>query len=223
MTTKASPKYAGVLFDLDGTLLDTADDLGAALNFVLTKHHMPIVPREIFRPVASDGALGLLNLGFGEQLAQYDYEALRSEFLAYYQENMANNTLPYEGVQSLLHELQSHNIPWGIVTNKPIALTQALLPHFPCFMQCEVVVGGDSLAERKPHPLPLLHAANTINIKPEKCIYLGDAERDIESANSAGMLSMIAKWGYIKPQDDITQWQADAMIDEASELLSFIF
>ena len=211
-----------VLFDLDGTLLDTADDLGAALNFVLAKYNMPAVAREIFRPIASDGAKGLLELGFGDQLTQYDYEQLRVEFLDYYQANIAEHTRLYPGIAELINYLEQQSIPWGIVTNKPEGLTLALLPAFNELANCQVIVGGDSLAKRKPDPLPITHACQQIDADCDHTWYIGDAPRDIEAGNAANTTSIVAGWGYISNLADCQHWQAAAITLTAEELLMLI-
>lgn len=208
-----------VLFDLDGTLLDTANDLGEALNFVLRKYHLPEVPQAIYRPVASDGALGLLTLGFNSQLKNYDYDVLRTQFLNFYQENIARQTCLYPGVTELLTRLNTDNIPWGIVTNKPEGLTKQLLPSFNELEQCAVMVGGDTLPQRKPDPEPLFYACETIKIDPKHCLYVGDAIRDIEAGNRAGMKTFVAQWGYIKSTDNIHEWQADYILKSPQDLL----
>ncbi len=219
---KQSKQYQAILFDLDGTLLDTANDLGAALNFVLTKHNMPEVSKERFRPVASDGAKGLLELGFGDQLINYDYEVLRAEFLNYYQLNIAVHTCLYPGIEDLLSSLNANNIPWGVVTNKPIGLTLELLPHFSCFTHCKSVVGGDSLKERKPHPAPLLFACKELDIEANSCIYVGDAIRDIEAGNAAKMYTIVAQWGYIIDKTDCQNWQADLIATDVTTIAQII-
>ena len=221
--TNNSADYHGILFDLDGTLLDTANDLGAALNYVLNKYQLPEVPKARFRPVASDGAQGLLTLGFGEQLAQFNYDQLREEFLSYYQNNLAVNTCLYSGVEGLLTELNQHDIPWGVVTNKPIDLTLQLLPNYPIFTTSKTTIGGDSLAQRKPHPAPLLHACKQLKIEPSQCLYVGDALRDIEAGNSANMFSIIAKWGYIFNDTKLAAWNADFIANTPNEIRPFIF
>lgn len=213
-------KAQAVLFDLDGTLLDTANDLGEALNYILRQYNLPTIAREEYRPVASDGALGLLNLGFRERLSEFDYDTLRSEFLDYYQKNIANHTCLYSGVSELLSYLNTENIPWGIVTNKPEGLTKQLLPYFPEFENCSVMVGGDTLTKRKPDPAPLFHACEQMNINPKQSLYIGDALRDIEAGNRAGMKTFIAQWGYIKATDNINDWQADFIIKTPQELYS---
>lgn len=210
-----------VLFDLDGTLLDTANDLGEALNYVLNKYNLPLIDREIYRPVASDGAKGLLELGFKAQLSQFNYEQLRQEFLTYYQENIAKHTCLYPGVNALLAKLNSHDVPWGVVTNKPEGLTKILLPYFPEFEQCAVLVGGDTLLTRKPDPEPLYFACKQINVDANTCVYVGDAKRDIEAGNSANMQTIIAGWGYIKSTDNIQLWQADFIAQNVEDCLVF--
>lgn len=215
-------KIAGVLFDLDGTLLDTANDLGAALNYVLKKYGLAQVSRERYRPVASDGALGLLKLGFAEKLADYNYEQLRSEFLAYYQENIAVHTCLYSGVAELLSTLNDRKIPWGVVTNKPEGLTKQLLPNFPEFEQCLSLIGGDSLANRKPHPEPIIKACEEIAVASEHCLYVGDALRDIEAGNSAKSTTVVAKWGYILANEDCKVWQADHHAESPLDILTLL-
>jgi phosphoglycolate phosphatase len=214
--------FSGVLFDLDGTLLDTANDLGEALNFVLNKYGLAPVSRERYRPIASDGALGLLTLGFADKLADYDYEQLRKEFLAYYQDNIAVYTCLYPGVAELLTALNDRKIPWGVVTNKPEGLTQQLLPHYPEFKQCLSLIGGDSLANRKPHPEPILKACDDLAVASEQCLYVGDALRDIEAGNSAKSTTVIAKWGYILASEDCSTWQADHHAETPLDILSLL-
>lgn len=213
---------AAVLFDLDGTLLDTADDLGAALNYVLEKYNKPAVAAKYYRPIASDGALGLLSLGFGEDIAQYDYESLRQQFLDYYEQNIADHTCLYPGVAELLQQLEDNNIPWGIITNKPEGLTKTLMPYYPEFANCAVMVGGDTLVKRKPDPEPILYACQKINVDSQHCFYVGDALRDIQAGNSALMKTFVANWGYILADENCQAWQADHIINTPTDLLTFI-
>lgn len=213
---------SSVLFDLDGTLLDTADDLGAALNFVLKKYNRETIAPADYRPVASDGALGLLKLGFGKALVNYDYDELRQQFLDYYQQNIAEHTKLYPGVAELLIKLESQNIPWGIVTNKPEGLTKQLLPFFKEFAQCAVMVAGDTLTKRKPDPEPLLYACRQIDTDPSKSLYIGDAQRDIEAGNRATMTTFVAKWGYILADENCASWQADFLLEDPTSLLHWL-
>ena len=207
--TVNSKKYTSVLFDLDGTLLDTANDLGEALNFVLHKNGLPAVAREEYRPVASDGAKGLLELGFGTQLASYNYDELRNDFLTYYEKNIAVHTKLYSGISKLITQLNDKNIPWGIVTNKPEYLSKILVPKFSEFEKCKSLIAGDTLPQRKPDPAPLLFACKQMNVDPVKCIYVGDAPRDIEAGNRANMFTVIAEWGYISNIDESKSWGAN--------------
>lgn len=213
---------ASVLFDLDGTLLDTADDLGAALNHVLAHYNKPAVAAEKYRPIASDGALGLLNLGFGAAIKDYDYDKLRQQFLDYYEDNIAVHTCLYAGVRQLLSQLEANNIPWGIVTNKPEGLTTKLLPYYREFTHCAVMVGGDTLTQRKPDPEPLLHACKQMRVDHKKCFYVGDALRDIQAGNSALMKTFVAQWGYILAHENCESWQADHIISTPTDLLNYI-
>jgi phosphoglycolate phosphatase len=215
-------KISGVLFDLDGTLLDTANDLGEALNYVLRKHGLSEVARENYRPIASDGALGLLTLGFADRLKDFDYDLLRAEFLAYYEKNIAVHTCLYPEVSVLLSALNEQDIPWGVVTNKPEGLTRLLLPNYPEFDKCLSLIGGDTLANRKPHPAPILKACEEIAVVSEHCLYVGDALRDIQAGNNANSTTVIAKWGYILANEDCSTWEADHHASTPLEVLSFI-
>lgn len=215
-------KPSGLLFDLDGTLLDTARDLGNALNFVLDKHALPLCTYEQYRAVASHGSNGLLNLGFGELLVEYDLNILRKELLDYYYANICVDTIPFDGVDELIDEMNKASLPWGIVTNKPGWLTDSLIPNFEQFNSCKILLSGDSLEQRKPHPEPLLHAANALNKAAEDLWYIGDAERDIQAANAANMTSVLADYGYIAKSDDPDSWSADISIKHASALIPLI-
>ena len=211
----------GILFDLDGTLLDTAQDLGEALNKLLNEMQRPVVAYDDYRKIASDGAKGMLEMGFAQDLLQLDFQSLRQQFLSYYAQDICVHTDYFAGVETLLLELNRKTIPWGIVTNKPGYLTSELLTHFPLLAQCQVIVSGDTLHERKPHPLPLLYAAEKLKLDVEKSYYVGDARRDIQAAQSAKMISVVAEYGYIENLDTLEQWQADLHITCATDLLTF--
>ncbi|WNC70872.1 HAD-IA family hydrolase [Thalassotalea psychrophila] len=209
----------GVLFDLDGTLLDTADDLGAALNHLLNAHGFTKVSSKEYRLVASDGVYPLLDLGFKEQLAKFDKEVLRQEFLDYYLENIATHTKLFPGIEQLLTLIEDANIPWGIVTNKPAFLTDPLLLHFEQFAKSQSNISGDTIKERKPHPAPMLLASKQLGVAAEHIWYLGDAKRDIDAGNAALMTTVAVKWGYIKPLDDCSKWQANHIISNPLDLV----
>jgi 2-phosphoglycolate phosphatase len=214
-------KPNAILFDLDGTLLDTARDLGNALNQILSGLERPTVAYEVYRNIASDGAKGMLELGFKEDLKEYDFATLRQQFLDYYENNICVDTAYFVGVEDLLLALNQKNIPWGIVTNKPEFLTLQLVTSFPLLQNCGVIISGDTLNKRKPHPLPLLHAEEKLALTSPNTWYIGDAERDIQAANSANMHSVIAQYGYISDIQQTKSWNADFSIHSPSELLDY--
>ncbi|MBR9906718.1 MAG: HAD-IA family hydrolase [Gammaproteobacteria bacterium] len=207
-----------VLFDLDGTLLDTAPDLGAALNQVLAAEQRPLVSAEEYTPLASHGSAGLLRYAYGDEF-ELRRDELRSAFLAAYAANIATHTKPFHGVGELLQQLQRRAIPVAIVTNKPHALTAQLVPFYQEFDHIQVVISGDTLAVAKPNPEPLLHAADLLQVDASNCWYIGDAERDIEAGRRANMFTVLARYGYISATDQPEIWGANAMIDRPEELL----
>jgi phosphoglycolate phosphatase len=212
----------GILFDLDGTLLDTARDLGNTLNHMLAKHGLPQVDYKDYRNIASNGAKGLLELGFGDKLKDYNFDQLRSYFLDYYQQNICLDTVYFDGIEALLIELNQRQIPWGIVTNKPEGLTLELVKSFPLLANCRVIIGGDTLSERKPHPLPLLEAEKQLDVAKNNTWYIGDALRDIQAANAANMVSVVANFGYIADIKQTSNWQADLSIDHPLDLINYL-
>lgn len=215
-------KANAILFDLDGTLLDTARDLGNALNQILSTLGRPAVAHDTYRNIASDGAKGMLELGFGEDLKNFDLANLRQQFLDYYENNISVDTDYFNGIESLLLTLNEKNIPWGIVTNKPEFLTLQLVKSFPLLENCAVIISGDTLSKRKPHPLPLLHAEKKLRLASPNTWYIGDAERDIQAANAANMTSVIAQYGYISGKQQTNEWNADLCIQSPDDLLAYI-
>ncbi len=211
-----------VLFDLDGTLLDTAPDLAQALNFVLQNRGREPLPFEAIRRVVSHGGRALIELGFGPEPETPDFESLRQQLLAYYQQHLSEHTRLFPGMDSVLDTLASRHIPWGIVTNKPGWLTEPLMRQMNLFEQAACVISGDSLSQRKPHPAPLLHASTLIGVAPESCLYVGDAERDIEAGRRAGMTTLAALYGYLLEEDRPESWQADGYIQAPGELLDWL-
>ncbi len=202
--------FDAVLFDLDGTLLDTAPDLGAAVNHVLTCCNMAPLSDEIIRRTASDGALGLLRADFGdEELARRDAQGLRQQLLDYYASHLYIGTRPYPGMVEFIGWLNGQGIRWGIVTNKPAFLTEPLMAQVTELPGCGVIVSADTLPVRKPHPDPLYYACNKLDVLPGRALYVGDHERDIEAGRAAGMQTVIAGWGYIDPAMALESWQAD--------------
>lgn len=212
----------GVLFDLDGTLADTALDLGYALNEQRRRHGLPPLPHEVIRPYASHGTVGLLDIGF--ELAPEDqaFAAMREEYLQLYTANLCRLTCLFAGMDEALQQLEQRGIPWGVVTNKPARFTDPLMAALGLSGRASSIVSGDTCAHPKPHPAPLLHASREIGLPPEQCLYIGDAQRDMEAAIAAGMHPVIAAYGYLGPQDRPEEWAAQGTIAAPLELLRLL-
>ncbi|PBJ83030.1 phosphoglycolate phosphatase [Lysobacteraceae bacterium NML93-0399] len=200
----------GALFDLDGTLLDSAPDMLATVNRMLADRGRPPLALSDIRPMVSRGARAMASVAFPE-LGAESIAALVPEFLAVYAEELGRHSAPFDGVEAMLAALEAAGTRWGIVTNKPEYLAARILPQLRWQDRCAVLVGGDTLTERKPHPMPLLHAAAAIGLAPEACVYVGDDARDIVAARAAGMPSVVALWGYRLEGDDPIAWQGDVM------------
>jgi phosphoglycolate phosphatase len=211
-----------VLFDLDGTFADTAPDLAAALNHVLALHGRPPMPLEKSRLQASHGSAGLLGLGFGISPDDPDFTELRNEFLLHYTAHISDHTQLFSNMAELVGTLEQRKIPWGIVTNKPHRFTVPLMQALKYESRAGCLVSGDTCAEAKPHPMPMLHAAKLINVAPQHCLYLGDDKRDMDAANAANMRGIIAQYGYIDPQANLDSWQAAGRVQSPLELLRYI-
>jgi phosphoglycolate phosphatase len=208
-----------VLFDLDGTLVDTAPDMGAALNNLLIEENLEPLPLATIRPLVSQGGLALTRLGFADKVQEADIEPLRLRYLQHYHAIVADESRLFDGYADILDELEARSIPWGIVTNKPEWLTHPLLEQLDLAHRTGVVIGGDTLEQRKPHPLPLQVAAERLGVSCNNCIYVGDDERDIVAGKAAEMKTLVAAYGYIEDAASIEAWQADGVIDHPRELL----
>ncbi|MDT8364735.1 MAG: HAD-IA family hydrolase, partial [Nitrosomonas sp.] len=198
-----------VLFDLDGTIADTAPDLGYALNRQLALHGRQPILSEQIRTETSNGARGLLKLGFGIAPNDSEYEMMREEFLALYAENLCKETQLFSGISEILSELEARLIPWGIVTNKPSRFTVPLLQALELKQRAAVIISGDDTAHNKPHPEPLLAACLKINIQPQNCLYLGDDLRDVQASRAASIMPIIAGYGYLGNHSRPDTWGAD--------------
>jgi len=214
--------YQAVLFDLDGTLVDTAPDLGFALNCLLQEEGLSPLSHDLIRPVASNGSAGLLNLGFGITADDTAFRPLQLRFIQLYQDNIARHSTLFPGMPDVLNTLEETGVTWGIITNKPAFLTDPLAKLLDLTDRAACIVSGDTTPHAKPHIAPMLHACDTIAIAPEHCLYVGDAARDIEAGKNANMTTIAACYGYIAEQDDSNDWQADGYIDHPSELLKWI-
>ena len=211
-----------VLFDLDGTLLDTAPDLADALNTVMVEKHRVPLPDEEIRGVVSHGGMALIRLGFGIPPTDPEFEPLRQRLLEIYRANIARKTRPFPGMTELLDELEGRGLNWGVVTNKPGWLTDPLLRQLALYDRAACVVSGDTLSERKPHPAPMLHACIQAGSLPGQCVYVGDAQRDIEAGRNARMHTLVALFGYFMADDRPLEWQADGSIDRPQDLLDWL-
>ena len=216
------PDIHAVLFDLDGTLLDTAPDLVLALNKLLTNHNKECVDIQSVRNIVSQGSVALTRYGFPEITSEQEFELLRQEFLQFYLEAVCSDTRFFDGIEQLLSIIEAKQLPWGIVTNKPTAMTEPLLRELAITPRTRCVVCGDTLQVRKPHPEPLFYACDQIGVSPHNSIYIGDDLRDIYAGNEAGMYTCIAEYGYIETEFDTDQWGADFRIHHPLELLDHI-
>lgn len=210
------------LFDLDGTFADTAPDLAAALNHVRALHELPPLPLEIVRLQASNGSRGLLKLGLDIEPGAPNYDELRDAFLQHYEAHICDHTTLFPGMAALISELERHELPWGIVTNKPHRYTVPLMERLGYAKRAACLVSGDTCARSKPHPMPLLHAADLMGVAPEDCLFLGDDLRDMEAAQAAGMAGIIAAYGYIDPAADLGNWPAAGRVATPFALLRYI-
>ncbi len=209
-----------VLFDLDGTLVDTAPDLAAAVNRIRIEQGLVPAPYEQLRPVASAGARGLIGAAFGLQPGDANYDTLRTAFLHNYASSIAVKSRLFDGVDTMLNALVSRGIVWGIVTNKAAKLTDALIPliglgHAAC------IISGDTTPHAKPIPEPLFEAARRLSLSPERCWYVGDDLRDIQAGHAAGMQTIAAGWGYCGNTEPVS-WHADALLDTPLQLLDLL-
>ncbi|GMR07627.1 MAG: phosphoglycolate phosphatase [Gammaproteobacteria bacterium] len=212
-----------ILFDLDGTLLDTAPDLAYALNTVLAEQARDTLPFETIRPCVSFGGIALVKLGFPEVPPGSDqFEDLRQRLLAVYLENIARQTRPFPGMDTLLEHIEALDMNWGVVTNKPGWLTGPLMDTLQLSSRAACIISGDTTMQRKPHPEPMLHACRLAGSNADQCLYVGDARRDIEAGHNAGMLTMVALFGYIPADEEPGQWGADAMVEHPNGIINWL-
>jgi N-acetyl-D-muramate 6-phosphate phosphatase len=212
---------SAVLLDLDGTLLDTAPDLARALNTLRSQQQLPPLALASIRPQVSNGAGAVLRLGFPDADAA-QFEALRARFLDLYRAQLVVDTQLFPGFDEVLAQLEAHRIPWGVITNKPHWLTEPLMRQLGLYQRAGCVLSGDSLPVRKPDPLPLLTAARQLHIEPARCLYLGDALRDVQAARAANMVALGASFGYIGAHEDVKDWPVTAWIEQPLDLLAWV-
>jgi phosphoglycolate phosphatase len=211
-----------VLFDLDGTLIDTAPDLGHALNLQRARYGLPPLAEALIRPQASHGARGLLQVGFDLHPDDSRFAHMREEFLQFYADNICHRSRPFPGILELLDALEARQLKWGVVTNKPARFTEPLMSVLDLAERAACIVSGDTCPQPKPHPAPMLAAADQCGATPGQCLYLGDAERDIQAATAAAMPALVAAWGYLDAHDQPHTWGAHAEIHHPLETLDFL-
>lgn len=207
-----------VLFDLDGTLLDSAPDLGFAANQLRTTRGMQPLPQSHYRPFVGTGARGMLHIALGITPDAENFENLKEEFFQNYEQCMGMHSELFEGVTSLIHAFESRALPWGIVTNKSERFTFPIVATITAFKSASVVICGDTTPHSKPHPEPLREAASRMQVQAERCIYVGDDERDVVAAHAAGMQSVAAAYGYLGNASAVTEWKPNAIIKSTVEL-----
>jgi 2-phosphoglycolate phosphatase len=211
-----------VLFDLDGTLIDTAPDMAAALDILCDEEQHTRLPYSRVRPEVSNGSVALVKLAFGEKLDNATLDRLKTRYLEIYQEHLAVHSQLFDEMDDLLLQLETSNIKWGVVTNKPGWLTEPLMKSLGLLQRAACIVSSDSTENRKPHPEPMFYACKLTGAQPQECVYVGDARRDIEAGQNAGMKTIIAEYGYIGDSENINDWQADHCIQSPAQLLAYL-
>jgi len=211
--------HSCILFDLDGTLLDTSHDLVTALNQLLKKNQLPTIPFHIARPYAGHGCRGLLKIGMNIDHDHPSYPTLVHELLDFYEKHLFDATRLFSGMDIVLTHLEKNNIPWGIVTNKPKRFTDPLVKKLGLAQRTSCIISGDTLSTRKPNPETILHACNLLNAHPQHSIYIGDTETDVIASKAAGIKSLIALYGYIREDENPYDWQATGYIKNPEEII----
>lgn len=211
-----------MLFDLDGTLVDSAPDLAGAANLLRADHGLPPLPYEQLRPMVGSGARGMVGMAFGVAPGHERFESLREAFLARYAERLLAQTRVFEAMAPVLQALEAAGRPWGIVTNKAMRFTAPVLEGLGLHTRAAVVIAGDTTAHAKPHPEPLLEAARRLRLAAADCVFVGDDPRDVEAGRGAGMVTVAAAWGYLGAEQPIDTWGADHVLDRPQDLLNWL-
>lgn len=217
----ADPVHA-VLFDLDGTLVDSAPDLAGAANDLRDAHGLPPLPFNALRPMVGSGARGMLDAAFGIAPDDARFDALRSEFLGLYERRILRETRVFERMEPVLWALEQRGLPWGIVTNKVARFSVPLVEGLGLMSRCAVLISGDTTAHAKPHPAPLLEAARRLGMDARHCVYVGDDRRDVEAGRSAHMRTLAAAWGYLGRGESAHEWSAQSVLEQPEALLIWL-
>ena len=215
--------FKALLFDLDGTLLDTAPDFITAINKQLKRHGRNPLVGDAIKTSVTHGSIGVIESVYNIKQDHPEFEPLKEEFLQLYLDNISEKTGLFDGLRQVLDSCKERNIPWGIVTNKPLKYTAPLMADLGLDKQSATTICPDHVANPKPDPEALILACSQINIAPKNCIYIGDHVRDIQAGKSAGMSTIAAQWGYIEEFEDVTQWQADMVVKQSTDLHSLLF
>ena len=213
---------SAVLFDLDGTLIDSAPDLGAAADKMRTDRGLASIPVAEYRFMAGAGARGMLSVAFGMTPEHEEFESLKEEFFRNYEVDLTCGTYAFDGVNEMISQLNTANLKWGVVTNKSQRFTLPLTSAMPLFKTAQTIVSGDTTPHAKPHPAPIIEAVRQLGLVPAQCIYVGDDERDIIAGRAAGMPTVAAAYGYLGVRSDISDWNADAVINSPAALLQLL-
>lgn len=221
-TIPTNNKIHTVLFDLDGTLIDTAPDMAAALDLLCDEENQARLPFNQVRPIVSNGSVALVKLAFGEIINEQTLERLKTRYLEIYQQHLAVHSALFDEMESLLQQLEQQGIKWGVVTNKPGWLTEPLMQALNLTQRAACIVSSDSTKNRKPHPEPMYLACKLADTPPAACVYIGDARRDIEAGRNAGMRTIIAQYGYIADTEKTEEWKADHSIQTPLQVLSLL-
>ncbi|MDG1812975.1 MAG: HAD-IA family hydrolase [Porticoccaceae bacterium] len=216
-------EFKALLFDLDGTLLDTAPDFISALNKQLELHGRAPLPDHAIRTSVTNGSIGLIQDGFGLAPDHPQFEILREEFLELYFANLADKTALFAGLQLVLDDCAARNIPWGVVTNKPWRYTESTMVQLGLMDAAATVICPDHVKHAKPDPESILLACSEIATAPQDCLYVGDHVRDIDAGRAAGTRNIAAAWGYIETSENIHNWQADWIVDQSEQLHGLLF
>lgn len=211
-----------ILFDLDGTLADTAPDLASSLNQLLGENHRQALPFTAIRPMVSHGGIYMICRAFAISESDPDFTRLRERFLAIYATRLADETRLFPGMAEVLAHIESEGFSWGIVTNKSERLTLPLVAALGLADRAACIVGGDTLAQSKPHPAPILHACQLLHCSPSQSLYIGDAEKDVIAGRQAAMHTLVARYGYLGSADEPETWGADGLIDSPGEILDWL-
>ena len=222
MNARMNHPIDAVLFDLNGTLIDSAPDLAGAANDLRTQRGLQALPYESLRPMVGAGARGMVGVAFGLRPGEDGFEPLRDAFLARYAERMLERTRVFDAVEPVLQVLSAAGVPWGIVTNKVTRYAEPVVRGLGLDARAGVLIAGDTTAHAKPHPAPLLEAARRLGRDAGRCVYVGDDLRDMQAGRAAGMATLAAGWGYLGQGEPIDDWGADAVLEEPAQLLNWL-